>query len=277
MTANQTQIDYWNGPTGEKWAKHNGETDRSLAEAANAALNLANAQPDERVLDIGCGAGVTSLLLADAVGLGGHVTGVDVSRPMLTLARSRARAGNIEFIEADAAVYPFQPNHELVFSRFGVMFFVDPLAAFVNLRKAVARGGRLAFVCWRSIADNEWVALPYRAAKPVLPEQSPIPPHAPGPFAFADADRLRGILAGAGYSGISIEKFDGLMDLGASLERASFQVTQLMGPTARALRNADDATRARAESAVRQALAQTQSGNENIRLGIACWLVSARA
>jgi SAM-dependent methyltransferase len=277
MTANRAQIDYWNGPTGERWARYAGETDRSLVEAADAALKLADARPGERVLDIGCGAGVTSLMLAGAVGPGGHVTGVDVSRPMLALARSRTQAGNIEFIEADAALYPFHPNYDLIFSRFGVMFFVDPLAAFVNLRKSAVRDGRLAFVCWRAVAENEWVALPYLAAKPVLPEQKPVPPHAPGPFAFADADRLRDILTGAGYSHICIEKFDGLMDLGPSPERASFQVTQLMGPTARALRDADDATRARAQAAVSQALAAIQTGTENIRLGIACWLVGARA
>lgn len=277
MTANQAQIDYWNGPTGDKWAKHSSETDRNLAEAADAALRLANVQPGERVLDIGCGAGVTSLMLADAVGPGGYVTGVDVSRPMLALARSRPHAGNVEFIEGDAALYSFRSDRDLIFSRFGVMFFVDPLAAFINIRKGAARSGRLAFICWRAVAENEWVALPYRAAKPVLPEQKPVPPHAPGPFAFADADRLRGILTDAGFSAVGVEKFDGLMDLGPSPEHASFQVTQLMGPTARALRDVDDATRARAQDAVSQALAKHQTGAENIRLGIACWLVSAKA
>ncbi len=277
MTGNRAQIDYWNGPAGEKWAKHNSETDRNLSAAADAALKLAAAQPGERVLDIGCGAGVTSLLLAEEVGPGGRVTGVDVSQPMLALARSRAHAKNIEFIEADAALYPFLPEYDLIFSRFGAMFFVDPAAAFANIRKGAAKDGRLAFVCWRSVDENEWVSLPYAAAKPVLPVQKPVHPHAPGPFAFADADRLRGILCAAGYSEIGIEKFDGMMELGASPQEASFQVTQLMGPTARALRDADDATRAQAQDAVRQALARFQTGAENIRLGMACWLVSARA
>lgn len=277
MTGNRAQIDYWNGPTGQKWAKFSSETDRNLAEAAGAALRLADARPGERVLDIGCGTGVTSRMLAEAVGPSGQVTGVDVSQPMLALARSRSDAGNIEFIEADAALYPFRPDYDLLFSRFGVMFFVDPLAAFANIRKAAAPGGRLAFVCWRSVPENEWVALPYRAARPLLPPQQPVPPHAPGPFAFADADRLRGILAGAGFSAIAIEKFDGLMDLGPSPERATFQVTQLMGPTARALRDADAATRVKVEDAVTRALTEFQAGAGNIRLGIACWLVSARA
>lgn len=277
MTGNRAQIDYWNGPTGQKWAKHSGETDHSLTAAADAALKIANAQPGERALDIGCGAGVTSFLLADRVGPGGHVTGVDVSQPMLALARSRTSARNIDFIEADAALYPFSPEYDLIFSHFGVMFFVDPAAAFANIRKSAAKDGRLAFICWRAVEDNEWVSLPYAAAKPLLPEQKPVHPHAPGPFAFADADRLRGILSAAGFSRIGIERFDGKMELGASPEEASFQVTQLMGPTARALRGADDATRTRVQKAVTQAFADIQTGTDDIRLGMACWLVSAKA
>ena len=276
MTANKAQIDYWNGPTGEEWAKYNSQTDHSLAEAADAALMLAAARPGERALDIGCGAGVTSLSLAEKVGPGGHVTGVDVSRPLLALARSRAEAHNVEFIEADAAIHGFPPDYDLIFSRFGVMFFVDPVSAFVNIRNAAVRGGRLAFVCWRAVEENEWVSLPYAAARPVLPAQKPVPPHAPGPFAFADRDYLRGILSAAGFSQIGIETFDGMMDLGDVPQQASFQVTQLMGPTARALRNADDANRARARDLVAEALANMQTGTGAIRLGMACWLVSAR-
>lgn len=276
MTANKAQIDYWNGPTGEEWAKYNSQTDHSLAEAANAALTLAAARPGERVLDIGCGAGATSLSLAEKVGPTGHVTGVDVSRPLLALAQSRVRAGNIEFTEADAALYPFRAEHDLVFSLFGVMFFADPVAAFGNIRKALAQDGRLAFVCWRTVEENEWASLPYAAARPVLPAQKAVHPHAPGPFAFADADHLRGILRDAGFSEIGIETFDGLMDLGNAPQGASFQVTQLMGPIARALRGADDATRATARDAVTEALAKLQTGAEPIRLGMACWLVSAK-
>jgi hypothetical protein len=157
------------------------------------------------------------------------------------------------------------------------MFFVDPVAAFINIRKAAAKGGRMAFICWRPVKENEWATRPYEAAKSFLPEQAPAHPHAPGPFAFADQDRLRGILLDAGFSAIGIEKFDGHMDLGPSPEHASFQLTQLMGPTTRALRNADGATKVKVEEAVTAALAKFQRGADPIHLGIACWLVSAQA
>ena len=277
MTVNQAQIDYWNGPTGEKWAKYQNEMDRTLADSAEAALKLADARPGERVLDIGCGAGGTSLLLAEDVGPSGAVMGVDVSQPMLSLARTRTQAKNIQFIEADAATYPFRPEFDLVFSRFGVMFFIDPAAAFANIRKSADKTARLAFICWRAVTENEWASLPFRIAKPLLPEQPAIDPHAPGPFAFSDADRLRKILETAGFSGVRIEPFHGFMNLGHTPSGAAFQSTNLMGPTSRALRNVDDATRAHVMDAITDALAKIQTGGAEIRLGTACWLVSAKA
>jgi SAM-dependent methyltransferase len=277
VTGNRAQIDYWNGPAGEKWARHNSETDRNLSEAADAILKLAAARPGERVLDVGCGAGATSMMLAGAVGPSGFVRGVDVSQPLLAMARRRANAANIEFLEADAALSPFRPEYDLIFSRFGVMFFVDPVAAFANIRKCAAKGARLAFVCWRGVEENEWVSLPWAAAKTILPEQKPVHPHAPGPFAFADASRVQAILADAGFSQVAFEKFDGLMDLGMSPDKASFAVTQLMGPTARALRDADEDMRGRVQAAVSEVLTAHLARTGHIRLGIACWLVSARA
>ena len=276
MTANQAQIDYWNGPAGEKWAKYNSQTDRNLAAPTQALLTFAAPQPGERVLDIGCGAGTTSLLLAEAVGPGGTVTGVDISQPMLALARARVHVKNVEFVEADAAHYPFQPDYDLIFSRFGVMFFADPAAAFANIRKAAAKGGRLAFICWRPAEENEWVSLPYRAAGPLLPEQKPAHPHAPGPYSFAESERVRSILQESGFTDIRIEKCDGLIDLGASPEQAGIQLTSLMGPTARALVAADKPTRERVRQVVAKALRAVQKDEEPIRLGFACWLVGAK-
>lgn len=277
MTANQDQITYWNGPAGDKWAQYNSDIDRNLAAVDETLLKFAGPQPGERVLDIGCGAGTTSRMLAEAVGPGGTVTGVDISQPMLALARSRVHVKNIQFIEADATHYPFQPDFDLIFSRFGVMFFTDPVAGFANIRKAAAKDGRLTFVCWRAAEENEWVSMPYRIAKPFLPEQVAAPAHAPGPYSFADPDRVHGILGDAGFSDIRIEKFDGLMDLGPSPEQASFQMTHLMGSTARALAGLDEGGRAKVRQAVADGFRALQAGEENIRLGFACWLVGARS
>jgi SAM-dependent methyltransferase len=148
MTANEDQIKFWNETAGQNWTVLQERMDANLAAIGDAVLAFANAKPGEVVLDVGCGTGATSLALARA---GAKVTGLDISRPMLDLARSRAiQAGlDISFIEADASAHAFQPEFDLVFSRFGVMFFDDPVGAFANLHKALKPGGRLAFVCWR--------------------------------------------------------------------------------------------------------------------------------
>ncbi|HXC54970.1 MAG TPA: class I SAM-dependent methyltransferase [Rhizomicrobium sp.] len=275
--ANADQIKFWNGPTGLKWTQFQADMDRNLAAATAGILPFAKAAPGERVLDIGCGAGETSLKLAEAVGPNGRVTGVDVSAPLLGLARARAGAAkNVAFVEADAAFYPFAPDHDLVFSRFGVMFFDAPAAAFANIRTALKPGGRLAFVCWRPAPDNQWVALPAGAARGLLPPQPPPDPLAPGPFAFADPGRVAAILTAAGFRDVRIEKLDGHMDLGRDADHAAFQMTNL-GPLSRALGDAsvDDAARERVRVAVKAALEDIRTP-DGIRPAIACWLVGAR-
>ena len=278
MTANAGQIEYWNGPSGELWVRNQRVMDASLADATAALLPLAAIKPGERVLDIGCGSGETSLLAADKIGAGGQVTGVDISRPLLALARQRAQGrGNVRYVEADAASHAFAPDHDLLLSRFGMMFFDDPQSAFANIRKAAASGGRLAFVCWRPVAENEYAAMPFEIAKPLMPPLPSADPHAPGPFALSDPERLRGILAGAGYAAIGIEKLDGVMRMGATPEQAGVQATSL-GPTARALaRLADSDLNARVLAAVTEAFRAYEPVGGQIVCRIACWLVSARA
>jgi SAM-dependent methyltransferase len=277
MTANADQIAYWNGAPGEKWVKNQQVMDASLADATAGLLPLAAIKPGERVLDIGCGSGEISLLAADAVGDAGQMTGVDVSRPLLALARKRAQGrGNLRFVEADAATHPFAPEHDLLISRFGVMFFDDPMGAFANLRRAAKPGGRLAFICWRPMAENEYAAMPFEIAKPLMPPLPLADPYAPGPFALADGDRLRAILAGAGFSDIAIARHDGLMPMGGTAEQAGVQATSL-GPTARALRNFDDGVRARVLATVTDAFRAWPKTDGMITCRIACWLVAAKA
>ncbi|MBV9046166.1 MAG: class I SAM-dependent methyltransferase [Alphaproteobacteria bacterium] len=275
-TANADQIKFWNGVTGEKWAQHNADMDRNLTDATSGVIALAAAKPGERIVDIGCGAGETSLLLADAVGDEGSVLGVDVSGPLLELARKRAGSRkNVRFVQGDAAFHAFTPHADLVFSRFGVMFFDKPAPAFANIRKALKPGGRLAFVCWRPPMENEWIRATVGTAQPLLPPQPPADPFAPGPFAFADPKRVESILGEAGFKSVKVEKLDGQMNLGPSVEHAVYQMTNL-GPLSRALNEegVDDATRAKVGKAVGETLDKIRKDGV-IKPAIACWLVSA--
>ena len=272
---NQDQIEYWNGRSGKRWAAEQDYTDQILGHITEAFLPFAAAKPGEEVLDVGCGCGTTTFTFSQCVRPEGSVAGIDISVPMLAVARARAKASNadIPFIEADASSYDFQPVFDLVASRFGVMFFADPVAAFRNLRKAVAPKGRLAFVCWRSLAENAWASTPIAAARPLLPPQETPDPNAPGPFAFADAERVRGILASAGFNGIEIQKFDGHMDMAATAADAALQTLNI-GPLSRAAAELDEDTRTKIRDVVTTALEKYVTPH-GVRAPVACWFVRA--
>ena len=276
MSDNAQQIEFWNGPSGQRWAALQESTDRSLAMVMAALMPFAAPRQGERILDVGCGCGTTTLALFKAAGAG-NVAGVDISAPMLAVARERAnKAGaRIDFMEADASAHAFAPDRDLIFSRFGVMFFAHPLAAFANIRKAVKPGGRLAFVTWRALPENGWAAEPLMAARDLLPPQEPIDPAAPGPFAFADASRLRAILSGAGFDKVKIEPLDTVMNMGASLGDA-VQTALSIGPLSRIAGEVDEETKAR----IRERLRKVFLGHETpagITPPAACWLVGATA
>ncbi len=170
-----------------------------------AGLALAVPKPGEKVLDIGCGSGTTTLTLAARVGPMGEAVGIDISGPMMSVARRRAAeiSAPVRFIEADATDYGFEPeSFDLAFSQFGVMFFADPAASFRNIQKAMKRDGRLVFVCWRGPFENPWSAVPEAAARPFLPPPAPASPDAPGRYSFANPDRVKSILLQAGFHGI---------------------------------------------------------------------------
>lgn len=273
--ANADQIEFWNSEVGERWAEMQARMDVVLSDIAAAVLALAAARPGERALDVGCGCGATTLALARAVGPSGAATGIDISRPMLEVARRRAReaGADIDFIEADASEYGFKPDFDLVFSRFGVMFFADPAAAFANLRRALKPGGRLRFVCWRAPAENLWATAPFAAVKDLLPPQEEVDPNAPGPFAFADEARLKTILGDAGFSGVRIDKLDTVMLLGADVPAALEQSLKI-GPCARAIADADEALKDQVRARIADLLA-TFKTTRGIAPPAACWLVSA--
>jgi SAM-dependent methyltransferase len=274
---NAAQVDYWNTVAGEVWTRFNDDLDRQIEPLGREAIRALAPRSGERILDVGCGCGQTTAQLAAEVGAAGAVVGVDISRPMLEVARARpappgARAP--EFREADAQAADLGPaSFDAAFSRFGVMFFADPAAAFANIRAALKPAGRLTFVCWRAFAENPWMRIPMEAAQPFLDPTPPADPTAPGPFAFADADRVRRILDEAGYAGIAVDPFDAGIG-GGDLEQ-TVSLTFRVGPLGRALIDHRDRVPAVAE-AVRKAIApyETPAG---VFMPAAVWIVRARA
>ncbi len=275
---NADQIDFWNGEAGDKWVRHQESQDRMLAPFGALSLAAAAVAPGERVIDVGCGCGDTSLALARQVGSSGQVTGVDISVQMLAQARQRAAEEPdlpLSFLEADAANHSFAEGEtDVLHSRFGVMFFNDPHGAFANLASALRPGGRLAFICWRPLAENEWVREPLAVAAR-LAELPPIPPPGtPGPFAFGDRNYLASILAAGGFDNHEIAPHDRPVVLGSSLEEGLVKIVD-NSPVSRALADADDEMRARVADAL-GAVMQDYMTPEGLTLGTATWLVTAR-
>ncbi|HEX3944137.1 MAG TPA: methyltransferase domain-containing protein [Rhizomicrobium sp.] len=276
MTINAQQIEYWNGLAGERWSKAQDRIDHHLGLITEALLALAAPKEGERVLDIGCGGGTTALILRERVGPEGAVTGIDISAPNLALARARAHAGmaDVAFLKTDAATYEFEPTFNLAFSRFGVMFFDDPAVAFANLRTALVKDGRLVFVCWRTFKENEWAFAPYEAALDLLPPQEAMDAHAPGPFAFADRERLMSILERSGFRDIAVKPLDTTVNMGATVDDAVTEALTI-GPLARAAAELDEATREKIRARIRPVIARHQT-SYGIVAPAAVWLVSAR-
>jgi len=273
-TPNARQAVYWNEAAGPTWAELQAPLDRQLAPLGHAAMATLAPMPAERILDIGCGAGGTSLELATATAPGGHVMGADISNTLLAVARRRA-AGltGIEFLEADVQSYAFDSaSFDAVFSRFGVMFFADPVAAFSNIRRALKPGGRLAFVCWRSPAENPIMMLPMVAALAHLPPPAPPELGAPGPFAFADPDRIRGILADSGFTDITLRPHN--EKVGAGDLDTMVGLSLRVGPLGGLLREHPD-KRDVVVASVREALA-VHEGPYGVKLDSSTWIVTAK-
>lgn len=271
---NAVQIEFWNGEAGNAWTENQMRMDVLLEPLSTAAIEALAVRPGERVLDVGCGCGATTLCLA---ALGARATGVDISAPMLDRARARAAEAHraVEFRLADAALATFEERFDALFSRFGVMFFADPVAAFGNLRAALDRTGRLTFVCWQAARLNSWMAVPGAAARPYLPEPPPVDPRAPGPFAFADSAYVEDVLAAAGFARPAVVPFEADLALGATVDEA-VNFTMRVGPLSRQMAGVDSPVRDRAMRAVREALvAHARDGV--VRLGARVWIVTARA
>ena len=278
---NAEQIEYWNGDAGKRWAQDDGTMARLLHPITEALLEHAPLTGCRHALDIGCGGGSQSLMLAQRLGEGSSVLGVDISGPMLEVARRKREApatgrGSLAFLQADAAAHDFEAgSFDLLFSRFGVMFFDDPVAAFSNLRGALQAQGRVAFCCWQAVKDNDWVSIPLRAALQHLPPPEPPPPNAPGPFAFADPDRVESVLESAGFGRVALHPFNTTLRISeaSALPQAVLDLARI-GPVSRLLADQPQAVLDTVFPAIEEAL-QPYFQQGALDLQAAVWLVTA--
>jgi SAM-dependent methyltransferase len=274
----QDQVAYWGGAGGDRWIGEAARTEIMLSRVADLLYPRARLKPGETVLDVGCGLGPTTLELARRVAPGGRAVGLDVSSAMIELARKRATGvANVEFIAGDAATHRFAaPFADVLFSRFGVMFFGDPTAAFANLRHAIKPSGRVQFACWRPLKENQWMLTPLMAAYEHLPRLPSAAPDEPGPFSFGDPDRVTRILTGAGFAKPEFTPADLSFDLagGAGIDAAVHQAMNI-GATSRALQDQHDNVRAAVAQAIRKALTPYAKG-QTVELPGAVWLVESR-
>jgi len=276
---NADQLAFWNGVGGETWVVRQAHTDITLQPVSDALLAHAAPRTGESVLDVGCGCGASTLDFARAVGPTGTVEGLDISGPMLAEAKDRASAAgisNVEWRQEDAATAPLN-GYDLLTSMFGLMFFGDPVAAFVNLRRAANAGARTSFVCWRTLSENPWMEVPMRAVLRHLPPRPPSDPNAPGMFAFADPERVARILTDAGWADPVLTKLDCDLDIaaGRGLDEAVAQSTKI-GAVNSWLRNQPSEVIAAAIESLREALALHADGS-HVRLPAAMWLVGSSA
>jgi len=274
---NAPQIEYWNGPAGDKWARLADSQDIMLGALGMAALDACDIQLGQTVLDTGCGSGTTTIEIARRVDAEGRVLGIDISTPMLDVGRARLEALGIDgvtFDNNDVATYSFEEGtFDRVYSRFGVMFFIDPIAAFTNIRKGMKSGGRLTFVCWQALDKNPWMEIPFKIALQYLPAPPASRPEEPGPMAFADPDRVRRILSGAGFGDINLESLETTLPLGSDVPASVEKLVQL-GPTGRLLGNAPEDIKAQVSDTLSDVIAKFQT-DTGVMIGSATWIVSA--
>jgi len=276
--ANADQIAYWNGPTGQRWTDRQAAQDLLLAPVSHILVDRIGPKPGDRIIDVGCGCGATSIALAGRVAPDGFVLGVDISAPMLERARQLAPRGlPLDFVQADATVYPFEAgSFDLLVSRFGVMFFAEPVVSFANLRGAMRPKGRVVFACWREPKENPWMMAPLQAVYRHVPRLPQLGPDDPGPFAFASEERVNRILREAGYADIAMEACNISLDIaiGRGLDAATDAALEI-GPSARALDGHPAEVRAAARQSVRELLSPYVRGDA-LPLAGSIWIVTAR-
>lgn len=276
MPTNDEQTTLWNGSAGRAWIEVQPLLDEILEPFGDLLVQAVATRSAHRVLDVGCGTGATTLAVARLLGVKGEVVGVDISEPMIGVARARAAHDDstATFICADAQTRPFEPaSFDMMISRFGVMFFENSVSAFANLRRAATDDAELCLLAWRGAVDNPFMTTAERAAAPLLPNIPAREPDAPGQFAFANSGRVARILEESGWADIDIQPVDVPC---AFPEKELVPYFTQLGPLGRVLHEADEPTRARIIQTVRAAFDPYVDGNE-IRFNAACWQISARS
>jgi SAM-dependent methyltransferase len=256
MAANETARTDWNGASGNAWVAGADQRDVALASVLDALVQAAALRAGERVLDLGCGCGATSLVAAGAVGPDGHVLGIDISEPMLEVARGRAvdaAVGNVDFVTGDLQTDELLADHDIAISRFGTMFFDDPAAAFANIGGGLRPGGRLCIATWQPLAANEWLTVPTDVLLPYgeLPAGEP---GAPGMFAQSSADAVRGLLEPAGFTDVDVAPVQVQVHLGTTAEATAYLST--IGLARAVLDSLEPSQRSAAVAAISEAVAE---------------------
>ena len=276
---NRDQREFWDGEVGEIWIKHQALLDDQLEAFSRTMFDRAQIRLGQSVVDVGCGCGTDSLTAARKTGPAGRVLGLDFSRPMLSRAATRAAENElyqIDLLQADAQTHPFAAGSiDRIISRFGVMFFADPTAAFANLAAALAPAGRMTFLTWQSVDKNPWMMLPVVEALQLVEMDLPLDPHGPGPFTFADANRLYRILRDAGFARVQIEAYEPQLAVagGSTLDDAVEFVMEFL-PMRRALMRATCEEREHVHEAIRGAIGPYERAG-GVIMPSAAWLVNA--
>jgi SAM-dependent methyltransferase len=270
------QTKRWNGPAGCAWVDAQELLDRLYEPFEKMLVDAASARSASRVLDVGCGSGGTTVAVARQLGVKGHCTGIDISEPMIAAARARAERDHTPatFIVADAQAFAFEPaSFDLIMSRFGVMFFSDPVHAFVNLRRAAADEADLRCIAWRSPDENGFMTMAERVAGPLVPDLPIRQPDEPGQFGLATGDRVARILKDSGWTAIDLQPIDVTCTMP---EPELVRYIARFGPVGLALQGVDEETRTRIAETIRPAFDPFVHGAD-VRFTAACWMIAARA
>jgi SAM-dependent methyltransferase len=270
-------IQYWNEQAGPKWVMLQEQLDKLMDPLGRHLMDWSEVGPGERVLDVGCGCGSTSLELAERVGPSGQVVGLDVSAPMLEHAkrRSQSQAVRPDWRLADAASHSFEEPFDLIYSRFGVMFFGQPEAAFAHLAKQLKPSGRMCFLCWRPLALNPFFQAGLQAAQPFVELPPPSSTELPGPFSLSPPGKVEKLLHQCGYSQIEVSPWDSHIHLGGIRETAQFLLQ--MGPVAPLVQDAGPQLVDKIRHQLEQILGDFERNSQgHVLLPTATWQVRAK-